>query len=172
MHMSSGLKPITLSPRNVLFVGVVLLLVLPIVLGIAFFDSLYAVYLSRFVAPGLESALGFKGGHAIVRWQDQSYESYVLASVNPNGTFGRAGVHSGDVPCRVVHGGESGFLGRLHHSRGERIELTFCTPPAWSEKRVTIVVPRGDGELRVAAGAARCVLAMQVVSSSRRGPRG
>jgi hypothetical protein len=145
MQVRSDLKPITLSLRNMLFVGIVVLLVVPIVLGFAFFDSLYAVYLSRFVAPGLESALGFKGGHAIVRGRDQSYESYVLARVSPNGILGRAGVHAGDVPCRFVHGIESGFLGRLHQSRGERIELTFCTPPEWSEKRVTIVVPRTDG---------------------------
>jgi len=145
MQVRSGLEPITLSPRSMAFAGIVVLLVVPIVLGFAFFDRLYAVYLSRFVAPGLESALGFKGGYAAVQWRDQSYESYVLARVSPTGILGRAGVQAGDVPCRFVHGIESGFLGRLHHSRGERIELVFCRPPDWSEKRVTIVVPRDDG---------------------------
>ena len=145
MQVHSGLKPITFSPPTGVFVALFVLLVIPIVLGFVFFDALYALYLSRFVAPGLEATLGFKGGYSIVQGRDHSYESYVLTKVTPGGVLGRAGVTAGDVPCRFVHGVESGFLGTLHHSRGQRIELTFCTPPAWAEKRVTIDVPGGDG---------------------------
>jgi len=144
MQVHSGLKPLTLSSRNLWFVGIVVLLVVPIVLGFAFFDGLYAFYLSRFVALDLESSLGFKGGYAIVQGRDRSYETYVLTRVIPNGVLGRAGVRAGDVPCRFVHGIEAGFLRRLHESRGQRIALTFCTPPDWTEKEVTIVVPQGD----------------------------
>ena len=145
MQVHSRLKPISLTAPTVIFVGLFVLVVFPVSLGVVFFDTWYGFYLSRFVAPELEQALGFRGGYATVQGRDQRYESYVLIVVDPKGVLGQAGVTAGDVPCRFEHGIEPGFLGRLHHARGQRIELWFCTPPNWSEKHVNVNVPRGVG---------------------------
>ena len=145
MQVRTGINPITLSAPNVLFVGLFVLLVFPVAMGFIFFDSWYAIYLSRFVGPEFESSLGFHGSYAQIQTPNGIYEIYALTQVDPNGVLGRAGVRVGDVPCRFHHGVESGFLGRLHHSRGQRIELTFCRPPEMAEQRVTIQVPGGDG---------------------------
>jgi hypothetical protein len=145
VQVHSGIKPITLSSANWLFVSWFVLVVFPVALGFIFFDSVYAFYLSRYVAPELESSLGFSGGYAKIRTPEGERQSYVLTRVLPTGTLGLVGIRAGDIPCRSQHGVESGFLGTLHHSRGQQIDLTFCTPPGMTEKRVTIRVPRGDG---------------------------
>ena len=138
MQVRSGLRPISLSRSTVLFVGLFILVVLPIVLAFAFSSSIYAFYLSEIVAPELESSLGFKGGY--VRVGDA--ELYALVSVDPKGPFGRAGAKPGDIPCRYVHGIEPGFLGHLHESRGQQVSLFLCNGKDWSEKRVTLMVPK------------------------------
>ena len=61
MQVHSELRPISLHAPTMIFIGVFIVLVLPLVLGFAFFDTLYAFYLSRFVAPELEESLGFLG---------------------------------------------------------------------------------------------------------------
>ena len=118
-----------------------MLVVLPIVLGFVFFDAIHAFYLVTFVAPRLENDLGFEGAYQRAG-SDQELTIYTLVSVDPNGVLGRAGARSGDVPCRFVHGIESGFLGLLHESRGEEVSLFLCDGKRWSAKRVTFVVPR------------------------------
>lgn len=140
MQVHSGIRPISLSKSTIMVVGIFVLVILPIVLGFAFFQPIYTFYLRAVAAPKLEKDLGFRGGYVNL---GNGHQLYTLVSVDPGGVLGRAGAKAGDVPCRFVHGIESGFLGFLQEERGKRVTLFLCDGKDWSEKRLSFVVPNG-----------------------------
>jgi hypothetical protein len=99
-----------LSRVHQLYVGVVLLLVLPIVAAIGFQSQLYGFYLHQFVRPGLEQEFGFTGGVVPLPTEGKTYHVYTITGVVPGGRLEVAGCRAGDIPVGHEPGFETGFL--------------------------------------------------------------
>jgi hypothetical protein len=128
------------------FLAFAMFVTIPVALGFAFSNQIYAWYLYEFVEADLERDLGFHGGTVTVENSERPYEWYGILSVTRGGEFDRAGVRPGDFPTGYVHGVRSGFIANLHAARGSSVTITFASAritPAHQEKlkRVKITVP-------------------------------
>jgi hypothetical protein len=95
--------PITLSRTQALYVSLVLLVVIPAVVVVAFQPSLENVWCQRFELPKYEKALGFTFGPIAITGDSGDRESLGIAWVDPSGAFSRSGMRAGDFP-RMQHG--------------------------------------------------------------------
>ncbi len=95
--------PITLSRTQALYVSLVVLVVIPAVVVVAFQPSLENVWCQRFELPKYEKALGFTFAPIAITDSAGKRGSLGIAWVDPGGSFGRSGMRSGDFP-RMQHG--------------------------------------------------------------------
>jgi hypothetical protein len=128
------------------FLAFAMFITIPVALGFAFSNQIYAWYLYEFVEADLERDLGFHAGTITVETSERPYQWYGILSVTPGGEMDRVGIRSGDIPTGYVHGVRSGFIAHLHSARGSSATITFGnakhSPGGQpSMKRVKIMVP-------------------------------
>jgi hypothetical protein len=119
----------TLSRARQLYVGIVLLVVLPLVFVLMFYGQLYGFYLHQFVRPSLEREFGFSSD---------------VVNLVPGGRLEMAGCRAGDIPVGFAHGFETGFLQDLLWVRsGHPVEFEVLAaadvgkgPTAWRKVRL------------------------------------
>jgi hypothetical protein len=118
------MKYLTLSRSHQLYFTLVLLVLLPLVLGIAFQHQLHGLYLEHFVRPDLEREFGFTAGEIRIPALAGCPPQFAIVAVSPTGVLGRAGVRPGDLPVGYVHGFSSGFYSDLLWLKaGHSVEL-------------------------------------------------
>ncbi len=107
------MKYLTLSRVQQLYVGLVLLVVIPIVLGLVFQYQLYDFYLDQFERPRLERQFGFTSGTLQIPGQPPSHPQFAVVDVRPDGALAKAGFRPGDMPVGYKHGFSTGFYQAL-----------------------------------------------------------
>jgi hypothetical protein len=91
--------PLTLSRAQFLYIAVILFVVLPGIMGVAFSDVLYSAWCRQVEMPKYEKLLGFRMGSVQVqRPGAENYSVDAITWVRPDGPFARAGIRAGDVP--------------------------------------------------------------------------
>ncbi len=138
------MKYLTLSRAQQLYIGVVLLLVLPIVLAFSLQAQLYGFYLHQFVRPSLEHEFGFTSGVVLVPTTVGVDRMFAMTGVVLGGRLEQAGCRAGDIPVGYEHGSETGFLQDLVWLRsGHAVEFQVLAaadvgrvPRAWRTIRL------------------------------------
>jgi hypothetical protein len=127
-------KYLTLSRGSQLYVALVLLVLLPLVVGIAFQDRLYGVYLEHFVRPDLEKEFGFTAGEVQVPSRAPCPPQFAIVEVSRTGVLWRAGMRPGDLPVGYVHGSATGFYSDLVRVRaGHPVEVQVLAVADYGE---------------------------------------
>lgn len=140
---------LTVSRTQQLYVGVVILVLIPVIIAVVCQPSIQGAYLQQFVRPGLESEFGFRGGRVQLSKEAGGMEAFAVVQVVKDGALWRAGVRPGDLPVGDEHGFESGFyLDLLRVRSGERVEVSMVaakeavSPRFWRSVRIEPRVAR------------------------------
>jgi hypothetical protein len=134
----------TLSRARQLYVGIVLLVVLPLVFVLMFYGQLYGFYLHQFVRPSLERKFGFSSDVVNLSGLTSNDRVFAITRVVPGGRLEMAGCRAGDIPVGFAHGFETGFLQDLLWVRsGHPVEFEVLAaadvgkgPTAWRKVRL------------------------------------
>jgi hypothetical protein len=142
--------PLTLSRAQFLYIAIILFVVLPGIMGVAFSGVLYSAWCRQVEMPKYEKLLGFRMG--LVRVQRAGAESYsvdAITWVRPDGSFARAGIRAGDVP-HMHHGfgdlcGDLASVAESGHAELEVANVEGMRNPQASRRRVTVELPSSEG---------------------------
>jgi hypothetical protein len=136
--------PITLDKRQYVILAVILFVILPLTVSLAFRDRIYDAYVRELVAPKLQREFGFKAGIEPIVDAKESLNVFVIQSVNPTGILGKAGFRSGDIPIGYKHGFETGFYhDLLWVKNGDQVEISVVNLSDarvgdWSERKIQL----------------------------------
>jgi len=121
-------KLISLTRSRQLYVFLVLLVLLPLVMALAFQDRLFQAYLVHFEGPELQKQFGFSASRTRIGTGSGAVSYFAITGVQPDGRLYRAGFRAGDLPVGYEHGAESGFYEQLHWvRRGESALVKVVT---------------------------------------------
>jgi hypothetical protein len=116
-------RPISLSGTQALYIALVLLVVLPTVVALAFQPVLENLWCQQLEIPRYEAALGFKLGRIpIVDQTGSARQSVGIAWVDPSGPMGRSGIRAGDFP-RMQHGFQDFCAQLAWVTEGQAVEI-------------------------------------------------
>jgi hypothetical protein len=136
--------PITLDKRQYVTIAVILFVILPLTVSLAFRDRISDAHLREIVGPKLQREFGFEAGIEPVFEAKQFLDVFVIQSVNPTGILGKAGFRAGDIPMGYKHGFETGFYqDLLWVKEGDQIEISVVNLAEarvgnWSERKITL----------------------------------
>jgi len=138
------MKYLTLSRTQQLYVGLIVVVALPIVLALVFQFQIYDAYLEQFVRPGLEREFGFTAGTIQLPAVAGPCDQFAIVAVSADGILAKAGVRSGDLPVGYKHGFATGFYqDLLQVQRGSSVKIRVLAASdyekgldAWREVRL------------------------------------
>jgi len=105
-----AMTPLKLSRSQQLYVFITVLVVLPLVVGFAYQQELYALYLIHLCGPELQREFGFTAGDVkVMNEGGEPREEFGITAVVPGGLLARAGFKAGDIPTGYKHGFANGF---------------------------------------------------------------
>ena len=114
------MTPLKSSRSHQLYVFVAVLVLLPLLAGIAFQKELYALYLMRFRGPELEREFGFTAGKVdVVTESGAQLGVFAVISLVPTGILAKAGFRTGDIPIGYKHDLAAEFYRDLMRVQGE-----------------------------------------------------
>jgi hypothetical protein len=128
---TAGRPPITLGKIQLVYAGLFVLVIIPLLVWLVIGDYLYSEYVLEVKAPRLRERFGFSMERVRIGSAPDTYEVNAISSVTPGGVLARAGFRSGDVPTGYVEGGRAAFYQELQAVLdGYDVTFRLTTVPA------------------------------------------
>jgi len=124
---------ITLSGMHWLYVAIIALLLIPFTIVNLWPDGTYDLYFRTFVGPKVQTEFGFRMDHKRMQFRTQSFEVFVISSIEPTGILARAGIQPNSIALSTFPKNDVAFCKDLLRSRNQDIEIHLINADEYQE---------------------------------------
>lgn len=124
---------ITLSGAQWIYVATIALLLIPLTITNLWPYEIYNLYFRTFESPRVQTEFGFSMDRKRMNFHAQSFEVFVITSIEPTGVLARAGVQPNSIALGTFPKNDVAFCKYLLRSHNQDIEIHLINDNEYQE---------------------------------------